>query len=51
MCHRGVFERALGPERSHTHTCAVRGLCASAPSRVCPSNGHDANVSRPSRMV
>ena len=36
MCHGGVFERALVPERSHTHTCAARGLHASAPSQVCP---------------
>ena len=51
MCHGGVSERALVPERSHTHTCAVRGLRASAPSRVCPSNSHDVNISRPSRVV
>ena len=36
MCHGGVFERALVPECSHTHTCAARGLHALAPSRVCP---------------
>ena len=36
MCHGGVFERALVPERSHTHTCVARSLRASAPSRVCP---------------
>ena len=35
-CHGGVFERALVPECLHTHTCAARGLRASAPSRVCP---------------
>ena len=51
MCHGGVFERALGPEGSHTHMCAARGLHASAPSQVCPSNGHHANVSHPLRMV
>ena len=51
MCHRGVFERTLGPVHSHTHTCAARGLRASAPSRVCPSNSHDANVSHPLYMV
>ena len=42
MCHGGVFERALVPERSHTHMCASRGLRASAPSRVCLSNSHKA---------
>ena len=50
MCHGGVFERALVPERSHTHTCAVLGLHASAPPESAPSNGHDANVSRLPRV-
>ena len=36
MCHGGGFERALVPERSHTHMCAARGLRASAAFRVCP---------------
>ena len=40
MCHGGLFERALGPEHSHTNMCAVRGVRVSAPSRVCASNGH-----------
>ena len=51
MCHGGVFERALVPEHSHTHTCAVRGLRALAPSQVCLSNGHGTNVSHPLRVV
>ena len=34
MCHGGVFERALVPERSHTHMCAARGLCELAWFRV-----------------
>ena len=36
MCHGGVFERAFVLYHSHTHTCAARGLCASAPSQICP---------------
>ena len=45
MCHGGFFERALVPERLHTHTCAALGLRASAPPESAPPNGHDANIS------
>ena len=51
MCHGGVFERALGPEHSHTHMCAAHSLHVLAPSRVCPSNSHDANILHPSHVV
>ena len=51
MCHGGVFERVLVPECSQTHTCAVHGLCVSAPPESALSNWHDVNVSRPLHMV